>query len=430
MSQQEADAMTESRVSNRAVHHWSQPAFGDRLRQLRIERGLSQGALAGSGMSTGYLSRLERGQRQPTARAVSHLAAQLGLPVSAFDERDETAPSNHRLSRVLATATGSPDADLSELEHDLSEALAADEGSSPELRWQALWLLAEHAARHGDHEVELRYLRDLSAVADTMDVPELRSRARAQLARCHRSLGEVDQALRHGSDALAITRKHDLSAQESVPVLLVLISAEAEHGRLPDAAAHLEELLPLVERVSPTLSAKALWTCATVRGRQGDQAAAEQLLNAALGRFDSRDDLMLWMRLRLAVASLRLQARPPHTEEASARLKEAETALRLIGTEMHRQELITLQAHLAFATGELDDARALCGQLDGQELRLSFRDRHRLDVLRSRLLILDGQVQDGVQQLKVLAQQAQDALNMDLAADTWRLIAETLSESQ
>ncbi|MET8228406.1 helix-turn-helix transcriptional regulator, partial [Streptomyces sp. NPDC005301] len=43
-----------------------QPAFGRRLRGLRVARGLSQTALVGEGMSTGYLSRLESGARQPT----------------------------------------------------------------------------------------------------------------------------------------------------------------------------------------------------------------------------------------------------------------------------------------------------------------------------------------------------------------------------
>ncbi|WP_309051959.1 helix-turn-helix transcriptional regulator, partial [Streptomyces sp.] len=46
-----------------------QPAFGRRLKRLRRERGISQATLAGGGMSTGYLSRLESGARNPTERA-------------------------------------------------------------------------------------------------------------------------------------------------------------------------------------------------------------------------------------------------------------------------------------------------------------------------------------------------------------------------
>ncbi|MDU8990892.1 helix-turn-helix transcriptional regulator [Streptomyces mirabilis] len=42
-----------------------QPAFGHRLKKLRTAQGLSQTALAGEGMSTGYLSRLESGRASP-----------------------------------------------------------------------------------------------------------------------------------------------------------------------------------------------------------------------------------------------------------------------------------------------------------------------------------------------------------------------------
>ncbi|MGN5376796.1 helix-turn-helix domain-containing protein [Streptomyces lasalocidi] len=61
-----------------------QPAFGRRLRKLRQARGLSQTALAGDGMSTGYLSRLESGARQPTERAVAYLAVRLDLEPSGL----------------------------------------------------------------------------------------------------------------------------------------------------------------------------------------------------------------------------------------------------------------------------------------------------------------------------------------------------------
>ncbi|TYB68461.1 helix-turn-helix domain-containing protein [Nonomuraea sp. PA05] len=50
-----------------------QPVLGRRLRQRRTERGLTLAALAGEGMSTGYLPRLESGARQPTERAIAHL---------------------------------------------------------------------------------------------------------------------------------------------------------------------------------------------------------------------------------------------------------------------------------------------------------------------------------------------------------------------
>ena len=118
-----------------------QPAFGNRLKKLRTARGLSQTALAGEGMSTGYLSRLESGARQPTDRAVAYLADRLGLKAADFEE-PVTGSLAHALT--LASSTGSADAIEA-----LRSALAAEGHESAVLRWQALWLLARAARPAG-----------------------------------------------------------------------------------------------------------------------------------------------------------------------------------------------------------------------------------------------------------------------------------------
>src|SRR5437879_4168843 len=111
-----------------------QPEFGRRLRQLRTERQLTQAELAGDGMSTGYLSRLESGARQPTERALAHLASQLGVTTA---ELVETTASS--LARSLTLATGLSADQAGEL---LTSALDAAGGEDPLLRWQALWRVA------------------------------------------------------------------------------------------------------------------------------------------------------------------------------------------------------------------------------------------------------------------------------------------------
>lgn len=55
-----------------------QPALGKALRQLREKRGLTQEALAHeAGITTGSLSLIERGQRNPSWGTVSRLAEAL-----------------------------------------------------------------------------------------------------------------------------------------------------------------------------------------------------------------------------------------------------------------------------------------------------------------------------------------------------------------
>src|SRR5581483_7507927 len=88
-------------TSSLRVRMLDQSDFGKQLKRLCTERGLSQAALAGDFLSTGYLSRLESGARPPTPRVVAVLAERLGVPASAFDG-DEAAGS--RLARLVAVA--------------------------------------------------------------------------------------------------------------------------------------------------------------------------------------------------------------------------------------------------------------------------------------------------------------------------------------
>ena len=53
--------------------------LGERLRRLRVERGLSQRELAVPGVTYAYISRIEAGSRQPSLKALRKLAAKLGV---------------------------------------------------------------------------------------------------------------------------------------------------------------------------------------------------------------------------------------------------------------------------------------------------------------------------------------------------------------
>ncbi|GAA3552493.1 XRE family transcriptional regulator [Microlunatus spumicola] len=61
------------------------PALGNRLRELRGERGLSLSALAATaGIGKGSLSEIEAGQRNPTLATLYALAAPLAVPLATL----------------------------------------------------------------------------------------------------------------------------------------------------------------------------------------------------------------------------------------------------------------------------------------------------------------------------------------------------------
>ncbi|KAF4408217.1 MULTISPECIES: tetratricopeptide repeat protein [Streptomyces] len=401
-----------------------QPYFGRRLKELRKKRGLSQAILAGDKISTGYLSRLESGARQPTDRVITYLAEQLGVDRSAFD----LPQSGDSLAQALSIANST---DNDQAVEGVITALEDADDADPLLRWQAFWTVARYWRFQGEHGKEQTCLEELTRIADELSLPELQCRALTQLARCLRSLGEVTRAIGVAERAYQLAKQEaKLSVPDIGQALLTLVSVEAEVGRLPDARTHVDELVGLVEDATDTLKAEALWSAATVRFRQGDHDGAREHLERALGILDSHSDLILWLRLRLAAASLYLQITPPLTDRSRDCLREAETALSLVGTPRLRQELLTLQAHLAFQEGRLEDARAAHDELLGGELLLTYRDRVRLSILDSRLMILEGRQEKGLQRLKELGEEARQAANIDLAAEIWRLLAETLESAR
>jgi len=402
----------------------SKSSFGSRLRFLRQQQGLSQAALAGDEISTGYLSRLESGARQPTERVISYLAQRLGVNRSAFD----TTPASGHLTQALSLAATSDNDAAAE---ELIDAFVGADDEDPLLRWQALWLIVKYRHRHGERAEELAALEQLSELADKLGLPALQCRSRTWLARCLRTGGDTAQALELATRTYQEAKEAQLSTADTGAALLVLVATEAEAGRLPDARAHVQELLELVADVPDNARrAEALWSAATVHSRLGDDEAARAYLEQAVEALDSRDDLTLWARLRLAAASLSLQSRPALTVPARKYLAEAETALSLVGTPVQEQELLTLQAHLAFAEEDLVAARGFLDRLDLDQLILTYRDQIRLHALDSLLLIGEGQQERGLARLKQLGEDARHASNMDLAAEIWRLLAEALEHTE
>ncbi|MFJ6721801.1 MULTISPECIES: helix-turn-helix domain-containing protein [unclassified Streptomyces] len=399
-----------------------QPGFGKRLRQLRQERGISQVALAGTGMSAAYLSRLESGGRRPTARAVSYLAEQLGIPVEMFeDDRPEDS-----LTEVVALMAAVPESDFDAGTGKLlAESLAAAGDADDLTRWHALAQLARVYEVLGDFRKERETLLELNALGEKLGRAALQSRARIRLARCERDLGNVKAARDAVTQALGFSdeRRVRVSASDSVRARLLLASCQAELGDLAEAARLVDEVCESLRGSTGPLAAQAFWSAATVAARQGNDARAAEYLTQAMVAIDSRDDLTLWMRLRLAGASLSLASDPPRVSDAEEYLAAAEPAMKLIGSPRHLQELRFLQAKLAFHQDLPDRTAELLAAGEGDKNLLSYRDQVRYDVLRNLVALRSGD-RHALDHLRDIAGQVQACNMPDLAAEVWRTVAQ------
>lgn len=75
--------------------------IGERIRQRRLELGLSQRALAADGVSYAYISRIEANARRPSVSALRKIAPKLGVSVHWLETGQED-PAEELARLVLA----------------------------------------------------------------------------------------------------------------------------------------------------------------------------------------------------------------------------------------------------------------------------------------------------------------------------------------
>lgn len=71
--------------------------LGARLRQARLDAGLSQRQLCGDTITRNMLSQIENGSARPSMQTLSYLASRLGKPISFFLEEQAVSSGNRQL---------------------------------------------------------------------------------------------------------------------------------------------------------------------------------------------------------------------------------------------------------------------------------------------------------------------------------------------
>src|ERR1700689_1220666 len=132
--------------------------LGQRLRALRIEHGLSQADLAGELVSPSYVSLIEAGRRSPERAVLDGLARKLGC--SAMYLETGLAPEEVNEQRLqlkfaeIALANG----DIDQADEQFRK---LSRQNSPEIRYGAIWGLAQTAQRRDDLHAALSHVEEL-----------------------------------------------------------------------------------------------------------------------------------------------------------------------------------------------------------------------------------------------------------------------------
>lgn len=164
--------------------------LGTRVRELRGLRGLAQSELARlTGLSNGYVSLVETGQRHPSAHALSALAAALGT-TAAYLTGGDAAPSERSVAATVAAAE-----------------LALDEGDASAAHAMLTSLDPAHVSRAN----RLAFLRALGNALD--------------------QTGRVDDSIEVFEQALVVAREDGLTL-EVAALGMWLVGAHLESGTL------------------------------------------------------------------------------------------------------------------------------------------------------------------------------------------------------
>jgi transcriptional regulator with XRE-family HTH domain len=215
---------------------------GQRLRRLRLERGLSQRALAGRGVSYAYISRIESGNRHPSLKAVRELARRLGVSVEELDTGRRVSPAEERELQVTDAELQLRLGDDLVATEETFRVLAADEEAEPEITARAFAGLGLIALSRGEGE-EAAGLLERAIGAGHLPA-YVRPDVYEELARAYSYLESPAKAVQLLEGALEEVRAHasaDVTTQVRLMATLATACSEANDARRAKKLLHEAE---------------------------------------------------------------------------------------------------------------------------------------------------------------------------------------------
>jgi transcriptional regulator with XRE-family HTH domain len=333
-----------------------QEAIGDRIRRLRLARGMSQKQLALPGASYAYISRLENGQRRPSMKVMRLLAARLGVSVDYLETgRLVSAAKERELQLADAELKLRLGHDLDEAEGLLREVLAS---GLPDDRFavRARASLGTLAARRGEHDEAIRQLE--ATIATGRVDPLLRPDVYETLATAYQATGESGKAIDLLEKCVETADLDERATTQQVRFRTFLATALSTIGGLDQAREVLDQATERAERLAtPQARVSLYWASSRVAYMEGDADTALADVGRATAILEASEDTLQVARAHLLSAQIfNLERRP---EEAGRHLAHAERLLAFGENRADRGVLRAEQAKHAAQLGETDRALAL-----------------------------------------------------------------------
>lgn len=346
-------------------------SVGQRVRRLRLARGLTQRQLAAPGVSNAYVSRIESGDRAPSLRVLRILARRLGVPLEYLETGAPVPAAAERQLRLsdaeLELRLGR---NLTKAERVFHDELA--QGDEPALAARAHAGLGRLAARRSDHAETIGELE--AATRSGYFPPEARPDFYRTLAAAYTAIGEPRRAVRLLSDSLDELRERvPEDATLHIRFAVYLAAAYSEVGE-PTLARHaLEEAHEKAqhESASPQIRINLYWASARAAWLEADSEGALVHIHRAIGLLETTEDTYnLALAHLLCAQLLNLDER---SDEAGQHLERAER-LFVLGAE--ESDLGVLRAEQAKRAAALADAKEAMARATEAKRLLGNDARH------------------------------------------------------
>jgi transcriptional regulator with XRE-family HTH domain len=331
--------------------------FGDRLKTLRTQAGLSQAQLAGEGLSPGYVSLLEGGKRTASSEVIAQLAVRLGVSTTQLvdgkpSERDQRIELEKAYAR-LAVEHGESVEARARLENLLTE-----DGLPQAVRDELHLLLGIACDRSGDTAAATTVFRALFERACSRDASIPVTYLGLGLVGCYYEAGDLHQATATGERALSVARAHHLvGTADYFRLAATVMSAYMALGDFVYSRELAAKFLAEAqEQNQPAGQAAIYWNAAVLAEHEGRLSDALALCERALGLQGELATGRDTPRLQVEMAWLLLADQPPQTGRAIALLEHAFDALNDLGSRMDRARWHWLRSTTHLYQGDVEAA--------------------------------------------------------------------------
>ncbi len=336
-------------------------SFGARIRELRVAAGLSQQALAGKGLSAGYVSLIESDKRTPSPAAIQLIAERLGVPVEQLLDGPPLPPGTH------------PEPDHARLEVNFAR-LALGNGNPAEAvrclgavdlerldsqtAAEASLVLAESLQQTGQLDRAVAVLESLIARCRTDRSWITLAVTATTLAVMYIESGDIARSVDTSQQAMQEVQAAGLEGtDEHLRLGSVLVSGLVERGDLVYATRHIEDLMAVADRVgSARARGSVYWNAGAVAHERGRVQEAIRLTDRAVALLGEETQSRDLPRLRMHYAWLLINNETPYAADALDQLARAEADTALAGSRLDLGLAAALRGRAHLLLGDVDDA--------------------------------------------------------------------------